>query len=285
MTLLSPGLASGCFNLLRIVQEHPMPFARMKSELPKYERFETSELIEFSQKLGWLRADDLGIVVLAPAGARILSIGAEHLQLRRTLLDYVDIFRPPWIKMVLDGRMRVLKFASVEIRQSLVEAYLAVGYDDDIVEFWDHLAAMARGQQSMELSLIGREGEKLTIAYEKLRTGCDPNWRALESNADGFDVLSVVAKDDARLLPIEVKASRMGLRGTIHLTRNEWDSTELLPLHQFHLWDLSKSNTPRLAIVQRDAVAPHIPLDSGNGRWREVEIEFTVFEDKFGAPV
>lgn len=43
--------------------------------------------------------------------------------------------------MVLDGRMRVLKFSSTEIRQSLVEAYLAIGYDDDVVEFWDHLDA------------------------------------------------------------------------------------------------------------------------------------------------
>ena len=261
-----------------------MPFARMKSELPQYERFETSELIELSQKLGWLRSDEFGVAVLAPAGDRILSIGAEHLQLRRALLDYVDVFRPPWIKMVLDGRMRVLKFSSAEIRQSLVEAYLAIGYDDDVVEFWDHLAAMARGQQSMELSLIGREGEKLTLAYEKHRTGRDPQWRAIESNADGFDVLSVASNEDARQLPIEVKASRMGLRGSIHLTRNEWESTELFSLHQFHLWDLSRNNVPWLAIVPRQEVAPHIPVDSGNGKWREVTIEFSVFEDKFRVP-
>jgi Domain of unknown function (DUF3883) len=253
----------------------------MKSELPQYERFDTAKLIELSCALGWLSVSDSGIAVLAPAGERVFSIVAEHLRMRRGLLDYVEVFRPPWIRMTLDGRMRVLAFAPLEIRQSLVEAYLAFGYDANVIEFWDQLVAIARGQQSIELSLIGREGERLTLGYEKHRTGREPQWRSIESNSDGFDVLSVASREDSRSLPIEVKASRMGLAGTIHLTRNEWESTELLPRHQLHLWDLSQGCIPRLAIVTRAEVAPHIPSNCGSGKWREVEIDFAVFQSKF----
>ncbi|WP_159628250.1 hypothetical protein [Massilia puerhi] len=71
------------------------------------------------------------------------------------------------------------------------EAYLAEGYDDEVVVFWDRLAAIARGQKDTSLSAIRRHKERLSLRYEKQRTGRDPQWRSIESNGDGYDVMSI----------------------------------------------------------------------------------------------
>jgi hypothetical protein len=278
---LSPGIAYGCFNLLRMADEHPMPFARLRAELPRQGGMEVGRLLEVAQELRWLHSNESGIAVLTPAGVRLLDIDLDYLRLRQALLDYVEAIRPPWIKNAIDGRLKVLSFSPTEIAQSLIEAELARGYGDEVVQFWDQLAAIARGLRNAELCEIGREGERLTLAFERERTGREPKWTSVESNSDGYDVLSIASASDLGHLPIEVKASRMGMRGLFHLTRNEWDATELMPLHQFHLWDLSKNCSPALAVVPRPKVAEHVSLDVGNGRWGEVAIPFATFAPLF----
>jgi hypothetical protein len=242
-----------------------MPFQRLRSELPRHERFANDALLELIQALGWIRTNDSGIAVIAPAGDRILSLGDGPRRLRRALLDYVEVVRPPWTMLALDGRKKMLGFAPIEFGQSMTEAYLAEGYDDEVIEFWDRLAAIARGQQDIRLSSIGRDGERLTLSYEKRRTGHDPIWRSIESNSDGYDVMSVVSSEDHAQRQIEVKASTLGLAGSLHLTRNEWDSTETMVHHTFHLWDLKNMNAPQLAIVARAMMDRHVPYDNGAG--------------------
>ncbi len=258
-----------------------MPFQRLRSELPRHDRFGTDALLELIQGLGWIRTNDSGIAVIAPAGDRILSLGDGPRRLRRALLDYVEVVRPPWTMFALDGRKKTLGFAPIEFGQSMTEAYLAEGYDDEVIEFWDRLAAIARGQQDIRLSSIGRDGERLTLAYERKRTGRDPVWRSIESNADGYDVMSVVSSEDHAQRQIEVKASTMGLAGSMHLTRNEWDSTDTMVHHTFHLWNLKDMTAPKLAIVARATMELHVPHDNGAGAWKEVEIPFREFADLF----
>ena len=68
----------------------------------------------------------------------------------------------------------------------------------------------------------------MTLAHEKDRTGRKPKWVAIDNNEDGYDVFSVVDAEDSRALSIEVKISTMGLAGSFHLTRNEWDGRKKL---------------------------------------------------------
>lgn len=285
MIALSPGIAGGCFDLIRMASQHPVTFAQMRAEFPRIGGIDIGRLSEIAQTLGWLRANDSGIAILAPWGARLVEIECAHLRLRQALLDYVEVVRPPWIKNAIDGRLKTVNYAPSEISQSLVEAELAVGYEDEVVAFWDRLAAIARGLRNASLSEIGREGERLTIAHELRRTSHQSKWVSVESNSTGYDVLSVVSSTDSRHLPIEVKASTAGMRGTFHLTRNEWDESELMPLHQFHLWDLSNRASPKLAVVPRKDVEVHVPTDSGKGKWKEVEVSFGVFASIFDAQI
>jgi Domain of unknown function (DUF3883) len=280
--VLSPGVAARCVNVLRIVHENPLPFERLRHELPRDSRYGNDDVLKLSQELGWIRVNDVGLVVVAPAGCRLLAMDVSGpARLRRTVLDYVEGVRPPWTKLALDGRARTLRFAPVGLVQLISEAYLAEGYDDEVVEFWDRLAAIARGQTNIHLTQIGRRGERLTLDYERRRTGVDPIWCSIESNADGYDVLSVVSREDLGQKQIEVKTSTSGLSGAVHLTRNEWDMTETMLHHEFYLWDIVRHSSPQLAIVSRLEMSSHVPSDNGRGCWREVEIPFSEFADRF----
>lgn len=280
MISLSPGVAYGCFKLLGIVERHSLPFERLRAELPRTDKMDVGRLIDLCQVLAWLRASDGGLAVLTPRGARITSADGEPAKLRLALLDFAELVSPPWIKLAIDGRNRLLTFAPAGIAQCFVEAELASGYSDAVVAFWDQLAALGRGLRGAELNEVGRHGERLSLAYERVRTGREPSWRSVESNADGYDLLSVADRDDSRPIQIEVKASRAGLRGAMHLTRNEWDSTEVMPLHRFHLWDVS-IQPPALAVVPRSEVSRHIAEDRGNGAWESLLVPFAAFKDSF----
>ena len=85
---------------------------------------------------------------------------------------------------------------------------------------------------------------------------------------------------DTRRLTIEVKTSAQWLSGLLHLTRNEWNlATESLN-HVFHLWDI-RSVPPRLAVLDTETFATHIPIDQGSGEWKSAAIPFLAFEPHF----
>ena len=284
MITLSPGVAYGCFNLMRIVNEHRLSLSRVSSEVPRFESLRTADLLELCQRLNWIGANDAGEAALTLAGNHLLSIDSERQRLRQALIHYVQVERPDWLQLSIDGRLRCMKFGPSGIVQTISEAYLAEGYEPDVIAFWDLLAAIARGQRSAALSAIGRRGERLTLSFEKRRTGREPAWRSIESNSDGYDVLSVTSSADLTRVQIEVKVSTMGIRGSLHLTRNEWDQTELMAQHTLHLWDLRDDASPRLAIVRRAKVHAHIPVDQVSGRWTDVEIPFSAFAASFAKP-
>lgn len=280
MTAFSPGLVLGCFDLLEMALRRNLVVARISMEFSKIGVMPSAKVVELAQNLNWLRTGDHGEAVVTVEGHRILSSGEYEARIRRALLDYIDIVRPPWIQNAVFGRAKVIAFAGSDIAQVFVEAGLANGTDRAVVEFWDDLAARARGQKGVRLNAIGREGERLSIEHEKERTGRDPKWVSIDSNADGYDVLSVVGSTDGRLLSIEVKATTIGLAGSFHLSVNEWERALVSNLHSFHLWDMS-SGSPALAILSKDDVDPHVPVDRGEGRWESVEIPFGAFSGMF----
>lgn len=280
MIAFSPGLAQGCFDLLEMAERRALQFGQIAAEFAKLGGMPASKVVETVQRLDWLRAGDDGIAVLTPGGSRIVDFRGYEPRLRQALLDYIDAVRPSWIQNATFGRARVLAFAGSDIAQVFVEAGLAHGLTDEVVAFWDEMAALARGQKGARLTGIGRDGERLTIAYERVRTGREPKWIAVESNEDGYDILSVAGLDDARLLSIEVKASTLGMCGGFHLTSNEWDRAVFNDIHVFHLWDVSRPD-PCLAVLSRADVDPHVPTNRGGGMWESVEIPFEAFSDRF----
>jgi hypothetical protein len=282
MIALSPGLAQGCFELLGLVSRRTLTVSDLTSSFARFGNMDGRRVIEATQTLRWLRVAEGGVASVSQSGERLLSLQVYEPMLRQALLDYIDIERPAWIQNASYGRARVLAFAGTETAQSFVEAGLSSGAGEEVVAFWDAVAARARGQEFDYLTSIGRQGERNTIAYEKSRTGRSPKWVSIEDNADGYDVLSIINSTDSRPLSIEVKASTMGLTGSLHLTRNEWERSLDTDNHVFHLWSFAGTNKANLAIISPKEMKSHVPQDTGKGSWEMVEIPFAAFRDRFG---
>ena len=105
-----------------------------------------------------------------------------------------------------------------------------------------------------------------------------PIHSSIESDSFGYDIQSVLSKDEAAPIYIEVKASRgTKSQAKMHLTRNEYNvSIKKSDSYFFHLWILN-SDAPKLAIVPGREVAKHCPQDNEDGIWSVVEIPFSVF--------
>lgn len=281
MLSFSPGLAQGCFDLLVLITRQRLSFAQLVASFSHFGSLPSAKVVETAQALAWIHSDEEQFAALTASGRRLTGIAGYEGQLRQALLDYIDSQHPSWIQNASFGRSRVLAFAGSQIAQVFVEAGLAGSITDDVVEFWDTLSARARGQRNERLTQIGRKGEKLTLEYERARTGIEPQWIAIENNADGYDVLSIVDRSTFQKLTIEVKTSSMGISGKFFLTRNEWDRANESAQHVFHLWDISSLSSPKVAVVSIEAMKRHVPVDCGQGAWESVDVPCRSFSELF----
>ncbi len=281
-TGFSPGVISSCLVLLSLISRHSLTLAEIEASFQRIGVVPTSDAIEMAVHLRWLQSDAQGRATVTERGRRLIASGDHSKQMRQAILDYVEIEEPCWLQDAPFGRKRLLAFVGMPVAQVFLEADLTSGTAPDVVFFWDKLAARARGQKDSRLLAIGRTGERLTLIYEQERTGRRPRWVAIDNSADGYDVLSVVARDNNAHLTIEVKTTNVGKRGFLYLTRTEWRRAELSPNHVFHLWDLSRRQ-PQLAVVSTDRLAPHVPARQGVGEWELASIPFEAFGDFFTA--
>ncbi len=279
---LSPSVAFGCVELLGIVARNAVTAGGVQSLA--LGPVSAQDVLKAAIDLSWVTlVPETGLLAPTPKGARALAAPDDYVRLRILVLDYIDAANPPWVQLATAGRREVLLQAPKGLCQVLVDARLAYGDDQDTVTFWDTLAARARGMRNAALTETGRIGERLTLAYERHRTGREPKWVALDSNADGYDVLSRVSDADQRRLTIEVKASsQRALTGSFHVTRNEWNLAVESLNHTFHLWDVS-GLPPRLAVLEIDQLEKHIPENQGSGSWESAMIPFASFAPSFFA--
>ncbi|OGT63571.1 MAG: hypothetical protein A3E85_04655 [Gammaproteobacteria bacterium RIFCSPHIGHO2_12_FULL_45_12] len=280
MIQFSPGILQGCFELLEITSRNALSFSQILSSFPRLGCIPGTNALETAQYMKWLRTNSDGLMTLTPTGVHLLSQSNYKMRLKQALLDFIDVAKPSWVQNATFGRKKVISFVGNYIEQTLIEAGLANGSDDEVVLFWDTLAAMARGQKTDRLMEIGRIGERLTINHEEMRTGLKPKWVSIDNNSDGYDVLSVVDNQNKSFLSIEVKTSTIGLSGAFHLTSNEWSRSKVVDNHLFHLWDISNKNQS-LAKITCEQMERHIPMDQGSGNWESVEIPFAVFKEHF----
>jgi Domain of unknown function (DUF3883) len=274
----SPGVLQGGMALLDILSRRALTMPQLQLAFPSLGGMPAAQVIEAGFFLRWMRVNPEGMAAATPEGERIRLVEGYEQRLRQAILDYIDAASPPWVQTASFGRKRLLSFAGNQIGQVFLEAGLVDGTDEAVVAFWDDLAARARGQKDDRLNAIGREGERLSIDYERKRTGRVPKWVAIDNNDDGYDILSVVSSDDLRKQSIEVKASMSGLRGSFFLTRNEWECAQEAPAHAFHLWALDQG---KLAVLTTHDMAEHIAKDRGRGEWRLVEVPLNAFHGCF----
>ncbi len=279
MQPLSPGIAFGCIELLEVVKRNELTPGGVHSL--SLGSVASSAIYRTCLDLSWIEVQPDGLLAVTVRGERASSAAGPQAGLRTMLIDFIEIEQPPWLQLIPYGRRETLLQAPASIRQVFVEAGLAYGEDEETVQFWDGLAARARGLRDGVLLDIGRRGERMTLQYERLRTGVVPKWIALESSSDGYDVLSRVSQTDTRRMTIEVKTSERGPDfASFHLSRNEWETALASLAHQFHLWTLASAG-PQLAVLTIDQMKVHVPKDEGAGIWEVLKVPFSAFEGCF----
>ncbi|MBK5932419.1 uncharacterized protein DUF3883 [Rhodovulum imhoffii] len=186
--------------------------------------------------------------------------------------------QPIWAKLMRQGRQRFVK----KLDPNDQDIFAAAGLMESptpihVVKWWDSVSGYARVLTDQEKMEQGRAAEVLTLEYERERLkalGIDlePEWPGFDDNFAGYDVLSYDhGPHGIQNKLIEVKSTTASPLRFI-LTRNEWEKAEQAgDSYRFHVWDMTQ-DPPHLVERTVADVVPHIPADSGKGRWTNTQV-------------
>lgn len=198
--------------------------------------------------------------------------------IRHFVFQWVQLVQPFWIRFVPHGRERVKNALIRDQEQCFrVAGLLDMEPEEEVILWWDRLADYVRGETENEKMKRARFAERLSIELERKRLArlnidLAPKWVSLEDNSLGYDILSY-DKIEGRIVNrlIEVKST---LGKSIVLTRGEWNNAVTAPDKTlFHIWRLPEQTFEEVSVSELSA---HIPVDSGNGSWRNVEINLNL---------
>ena len=273
----SVGVLYSAVDFLIQLKASPIAHQDFKVSFSKFSVASADVVLTVSQQCGWIAINSGGNIEVTERGLNVLSYENYTLRLRAQLIDLIEVFQPTWAKRIPNGRAEAKNNFPKDAEQCFFEAGLLGNWDDELIKWWDELAQAAKSRKATELLEIGRKAERLSVEYEKQRTGKRPIWQSLESNFSGFDVLSRVSEVDETPLKIEVKGTSLSRKEAYFtLTRNEWTVATNSPNYCVHLWLLT-ANPINVLVLQPTDILPHIPDNKADGKWETVRIPFKSF--------
>ncbi len=287
ISYISVNIVDQALYLIQAIRKHKCTRLQQVRELRFPYGIHWEPAIEFAFQCGWINS--LGdIIELSQRGvAKEVMFQNDTISeplWRDILADYIQQCHPVWEYRIPSGRKEAFYVMNVEEQRCFYEANLIDSYAPEVVEWWDMFANATRARGEESTTDIGRMGEKLSLAYEKKRTGKEPQWCAVDSNVSGYDILSVKSAVDSSKLLIEAKTSISELgEAKMYLTRNEWqEATQKYNCgcYSFHIWHVYKG-IKKLAILDVDTMSQHIPQNKGIGKWESVSVPFTAFSKHF----
>lgn len=260
-------------DFLRLIGVSQLSTTDFLASFKKYQFESSIKVLQLVTECGWVHLDLDGTIKLSKKGSILADLDYKS-ALVKQLEDMILVYNPDWASFLPKGREETIRFLPDSPKQCFKEAGFIGEFTDELIKTWDRLALAYRNYSNQQLLETGRLGEKLSLEYEKERTGKKPVWQSIESNLSGFDILSSVdSQDDAALL-IEVKATKTSLSGaSFYLSKNEWRTAKTAINYILHLWALK--NTPTLYVVNIESILRHIPSDNGDGKWQSVQIPFS----------
>lgn len=194
--------------------------------------------------------------------------------LRTFIRHYIRSEEPWWAKIIPHGRSKLLSILDSDIVQCFREAALLDARpSDSALEWWDEMSAIARAEADIERMKNARTAERLSLDYETSRLRSlgitqEPEWKSIEDNSLGYDILSYDVQHDSLIRKmIEVKSTTTGY---IYISRNEWRNAQSSKGRTFfHIWKVPEWE---LSVKTSEDIAESIPQDCGSGHWQEVII-------------
>jgi hypothetical protein len=235
-------------------------------------------VLQVAQNCQWVRLTPDGNISVTDKGLRIVDAADSPAKLRIQIVDLIDFEKPPWAMKIRHGRQEAIVSLSADagVRQCFQECGLLGAWSDASREWWISTGQLVRAQRQERLALTGATAEKWTIEYESERVGQIPEWKSIESNFAGFDVLSRISVSDESPLRIEVKGSeRKPKEADFTVTRHEFRTATLSQNYVFYLWHVATNK--QLFVVPFAEVKKQIPTDQNDGRWELTNIPFSSF--------
>jgi hypothetical protein len=183
---VSVGVLYAALDLLELLDKIPGLDQRFPDMFRTFSVADPKLTLDFGQRCGWVRFNVDGHLEFTPRGRALLGMKQTELALRCQLADVIESYCPPWGPLLSRGRVECLRYLPIDIQQCLKEAGLLGPVDDSVVLWWDSVAESSRKSISDARLKIGRIGEKLSLDYEKKRTGINPIWQSIESNLCGY---------------------------------------------------------------------------------------------------
>lgn len=219
-----------------------------------------------------------GLTLLRKLDQTIQWQQTKH-HLRLFILKWIELTEPPWLRLIPYGREKL----RIALADDQVQCFREAGLfdevpDPDALAWWDRLANLTRGTADSEKMKRARHSERLSLEFElnrmkSLGISKIPKWVALEDNSLGYDILSYDI-DPKGLIVTRLVEVKSRLSDGIFITRNEWNNVSGAAQRSvLHVWDLPEE---RLHEYRVHEVAPHIPIDRGDGVWQDVRIALPV---------
>lgn len=279
--MITVGILYDAQKLLRTVNSSQVTTAELLASFRKLEVADLPVVLKLAQDCQWIELSSTDSIILGSQGRRIHETGSAVIQLRHQIRDVLSFVSPSWAKKIADGRTEALRIMPEAMQQIFSEADLLGDWTDDLVAWWDEIGLAARSRRNERNLKIGRSAEKLSIDYEEQRTGIKPKWTCAETNYAGYDLLSVVSRDEPRPCAIEVKGSSQRLsEAKFILSRNEWEVGNENPDYRLHLWLIRNQQQDArrdLRIVTSGELIAHVPIDQGVGEWATLTVPFQPF--------
>lgn len=287
-TYISDSLISEALILLQAMQQNNCFSSIQIESIKTYYGINKTAAINLALQSKWIERVNSTDYVLTSYGAKLLGrfndMQISKEMYRDILLNYIRVCKPIWARRIPYGRYEAYRIMSDDEQACFKKAGLMCDPVTRVeVDWWDALAKQERADIERQKDDIGRNGEELTIRYEKKRTQSNPIWESVNSNLAGYDIISQVNSSDSSQILIEVKTSSKDMtKAAFFVTRNEWefasDSTNKMRYY-FYLWILE--STPKLAVVPSSEIENHIPIEMGQGKWNETIIPFSAFQSSF----
>ena len=265
--------------LIDLLKDNPQPLAEILRSFKdeRYRNVQIEDVLSVSRFALWIADGEDQRLFVTDEGQEIMVAGSDMLRMRRQVDRLIELMKPDWAAVSVQGRQAMLTYVDANVRQCFKEAGLAEGHDPGVVEWWDRLAGKYRGAGFCQYTEIGRRGERLSCEEEFSRTGVWPDWIALEHADAGYDLVSRVSQEDDSSLVIEVKTTTQGWTNAVFfMSRHEWDILCSRPHALVHLWCL-RGVEPQLTKVTVEQLAQHVPQDTGQGEWKKFCCPFGEF--------
>jgi len=203
--------------------------------------------------------------------------------LRIAIASVILTSRPEWAKRIFLGRLRFLselEKIDAEVKRCFSQAGLFVdNAPPDVADWWYDLNHQMRGFLNFDNLMQGRAAEEKTLEMERaelqrLGITANPQWKSLDDNTLGYDILSYRPSggEFPLNLLIEVKSSSRDPPVAI-ISRDECIKAEKSrDRYIFHVWHVVDGKPDTLYVWSWDMIAGHIPKDCGKGTWTNVAI-------------